>query len=64
MDRGLSMKMLKRHLQTVHGVSPSQYRARWNLAGDYPMVARQYAALRSSLAKKSGLGKRPVPREP
>ena len=63
MDCGLSMKMLKRHLQTVHGVSPSQYRARWNLAGDYPMVARQYAALRSSLAKKSGLGKRPVPRE-
>lgn len=62
MDCGLSMKMLKRHLQTVHGVSPSQYRASWNLAGDYPMVARQYAALRSSLAKKSGLGKRPIPR--
>ncbi len=62
MDCGLSMKMLKRHLQTVHGISPAQYRTRWNLAGDYPMVARQYAALRSSLAKESGLGKRPIPR--
>ncbi len=62
MDCGLSMKMLKRHLQTVHSLSPAQYRAKWNLPGDYPMVARQYADLRSSLAKESGLGKRPVPR--
>lgn len=60
MECGLSMKMLKRHLQTVHNLSPSQYRAKFQLAGDYPMVARQYAALRSSLAKESGLGKRPV----
>ncbi len=62
MDCGLHMKMLKRHLQTVHHLSPAQYRARWNLAGDYPMVARQYADLRSSLAKESGLGKRPSAR--
>ena len=62
MGCGLSMKMLKRHLQTVHGMSPAQYRAQWNLPGDYPMVARQYATLRSNLAKESGLGKRPVPR--
>lgn len=62
MECGLHMKMLKRHLQTVHNETPAQYRAKWNLPGDYPMVARQYAALRSSLAKASGLGKRPAPR--
>ena len=59
MECGLHMKMLKRHLQTVHNETPVQYRTKWNLPGDYPMVARQYAALRSSLAKESGLGKRP-----
>jgi predicted transcriptional regulator len=58
MECGLRMKMLKRHLQTVHNETPSQYRAKWNLAADYPMVARQYASLRSSLAMRSGLGKR------
>jgi predicted transcriptional regulator len=58
MECGLHMKMLKRHLKTVHKESPAQYRTKWNLPGDYPMVARQYAALRSSLAKESGLGKR------
>ena len=62
MECGLHMKMLKRHLQTVHNETPAQYRAKWNLPGDYPMVARQYAALRSSLAKESGLGKRPASR--
>jgi predicted transcriptional regulator len=59
LECGLHMKMLKRHLQTVHKLSPAQYRAKWRLAGDYPLVARQYAALRSNLAKESGLGKRP-----
>jgi predicted transcriptional regulator len=59
LDCGLHMKMLKRHLQSVHNSTPSEYRAKWRLSGDYPMVARQYAALRSSLAKESGLGKRP-----
>ena len=62
LDCGANMKMLKRHLQTVHRMSPAQYRAKWSLPSDYPMVARQYAALRSSLAKESGLGKRPGPR--
>jgi len=62
MECGLHMKMLKRHLQTVHNTTPTQYREKWHLPGDYPMVALQYAALRSSLAKESGLGKRPVPR--
>jgi predicted transcriptional regulator len=62
MECGLHMKMLKRHLQTVHNTTPTQYREKWQLPGDYPMVALQYAALRSSLAKESGLGKRPMPR--
>jgi predicted transcriptional regulator len=62
MECGLHMKMLKRHLQTVHSSSPAQYREKWQLPGDYPMVAVQYAALRSNLAKESGLGKRQVPR--
>jgi predicted transcriptional regulator len=61
LECGLSMKMLKRHLQTVHNMSPAQYRAKFRLPGDHPMVAREYAELRSSLAKESGLGKRPVP---
>jgi predicted transcriptional regulator len=62
MECGLHMKMLKRHLQTVHNTTPAEYREKWHLPGDYPMVARQYAELRSSLAKESGLGKRAVPR--
>ncbi len=62
LECGLHMKMLKRHLQTVHNTTPAQYREKWHLPGDYPMVAHQYAALRSSLAKESGLGKRPVTR--
>jgi predicted transcriptional regulator len=62
MECGLHMKMLKRHLQTVHNTTPTEYREKWQLPGDYPMVALQYAALRSNLAKESGLGKRPVPR--
>jgi predicted transcriptional regulator len=62
LECGSRMKMLKRHLQTVHNETPAQYRAKWRLAGDYPMVAREYAELRSSLAKESGLGKRPSSR--
>jgi predicted transcriptional regulator len=53
------MKMLKRHLQTVHGVTPREYRAKWGLSDDYPMVAANYAKLRSSLALESGLGLKP-----
>jgi predicted transcriptional regulator len=56
---GLTMKMLKRHLITVHGLTPDEYRTKWRLAADAPMVTPEYAKLRSSLAKQSGLGKRP-----
>ena len=59
LEDGLTMKMLKRHLITVHGLTPDQYREKWGLPPDYPMVAADYAKLRSSLAKQSGLGRRP-----
>jgi predicted transcriptional regulator len=62
MEDGLSMKMLKRHLQTVHGLTPDQYRAKWGLPDDYPMVAKDYAKLRSNLALQSGLGLKPEDR--
>ena len=53
------MKMLKRHLKTSFNMTPDQYRERWGLAQDYPMVAPRYAKQRSSLAKKIGLGTTP-----
>ena len=56
MEDGLSMKMLKRHLLTVHGMTPDEYRAKWSLPESYPMVASDYAKLRSVLALQSGLG--------
>jgi predicted transcriptional regulator len=62
MEDGLSMKMLKRHLQTVHGMTPEDYRAKWKLPDDYPMVAKDYARLRSNLALQSGLGLKPEDR--
>lgn len=62
MEDGLTMKMLKRHLLTVHGMTPDEYRAKWGLPSDYPMVAAEYAKLRSSLALKSGLGRKPEDR--
>jgi predicted transcriptional regulator len=62
MEDGLTMKMLKRHLLTVHGMTPDEYRAKWNLPTDYPMVASNYAKLRSSLALQSGLGLKPEDR--
>jgi predicted transcriptional regulator len=62
MEDGLSMKMLKRHLLTVHGMTPEEYRAKWNLPESYPMVAAEYARLRSSLALQSGLGLKPEDR--
>ena len=48
--------MLKRHLMTHYGLTPDQYRAKWGLAADYPMVAPNYALQRQALAKKIGLG--------
>ncbi len=56
------MKMLKRHLLTVHGMTPAEYREKWGLPDDYPMVAEEYAKLRSSLALQSGLGLKPEDR--
>ena len=50
--------MLKRHLRTAYNMSPADYRERWGLPPDYPMVAPNYAKQRSRLAKKIGLGKR------
>lgn len=55
LDDGRKFKSLKRHLASL-GMTPDQYRAKWNLAPDYPMVASNYAATRSALAKKIGLG--------
>jgi predicted transcriptional regulator len=52
--------MLKRHLQTAYNMTPDQYRERWGLPHDYPMVAPKYAAHRSSLAKSIGLGRKVV----
>jgi predicted transcriptional regulator len=57
LDCGKKSPMLKRHLTTAHGLTPDEYRTRWNLPSDYPMVARNYSARRSELAKALGLGK-------
>lgn len=59
LEDGKKMKMLKRHLMTDHGMTPEEYRARWNLPADYPMVAPDYAEKRRELAKKIGLGRKP-----
>lgn len=59
LEDGKKLKMLKRHLKTAYNMTPEQYRERWGLAADYPMVAPNYAEHRSSLAKKNGLGRKP-----
>ena len=59
LEDGKKLKMLKRHLRTAYKMSPEQYRERWGLTHDYPMVAPSYAHHRSSLAKTIGLGTRP-----
>lgn len=56
LEDGKKFKSLKRHLRTSYDMSPEQYRAKWNLPADYPMVAPAYAEARSNLAKKMGLG--------
>ena len=58
LDDGKKLKMLKRHLRTTYDMTPDEYRAKWGLAPDYPMVAPDYAAQRSAMAKKIGLGRR------
>jgi predicted transcriptional regulator len=57
LEDGKKLKMLKRYLRSRYGLSPDQYRQRWGLAADYPMVAPAYAARRSDFAKKIGLGR-------
>jgi predicted transcriptional regulator len=56
LEDGRKFKSLKRHLRTQYRMTPDQYRAKWNLSADYPMVAPNYAAARSQLAKQMGLG--------
>src|SRR6185312_15792758 len=56
LEDGKKLKMLKRHLKTAYNMTPEQYRDRWGLPPDYPMVAPNYAVARSQLAKKMGLG--------
>lgn len=58
LEDGKTFKSLKRHLRTDHDLTPDEYRAKWALARDYPMVAPAYAAARSELAKSMGLGQR------
>ena len=64
LEDGKKLKMLKRHLKTAYNLTPDQYREKWGLRRDYPMVAPNYAEHRSSLAKKIGLGRRPEPFKP
>ncbi|MDE1146202.1 MAG: MucR family transcriptional regulator [Azospirillaceae bacterium] len=58
LEDGRKLKMLKRHLRTAYGLSPEEYRVKWGLPTDYPMVAPNYAEQRSGLAKAIGLGQR------
>jgi predicted transcriptional regulator len=58
LEDGMGLKMLKRHLMTHHNMTPDQYRARWKLPNDYPMVAPDYTETRRDLAKKIGLGRK------
>lgn len=59
LECGARQKSMRRHIRTSHGMSPEEYRARWGLGSDYPMVAPDYADRRSQLAKASGLGRKP-----
>jgi len=61
LEDGRKLKVLKRHLRTRHGLTPEEYRAKWQLPSDYPMTASEYVAQCSVLAKKAGLGRRSVP---
>ena len=57
LEDGKKLKMLKRHLRSTYNMTPDEYRAKWGLAADYPMVAPRYAEQRSEFAKKIGLGR-------
>ena len=58
LEDGKKLKMLKRHLRAAYGMSPDEYRAKWGLPADYPMVAPNYALQRSAFAKEIGLGRK------
>ena len=58
LEDGKKLKMLKRHLRNAFDMSPDDYRQKWGLSSDYPMVAPEYAARRSAMAKKIGLGRK------
>ena len=58
LECGKEQKMLKRHLHSAHDTTPDEYRAKWGLAHDYPMVAPEYSTIRKKLAKKIGLGRK------
>jgi predicted transcriptional regulator len=58
LEDGKKLKMLKRHLRAAYGMTPDEYRAKWNLPADYPMVAPNYAEQRSAFAKQIGLGRK------
>jgi predicted transcriptional regulator len=60
LEDGKRFKSLKRHLRTRYNMSPEEYRAKWNLPADYPMVAPNYALARSNLAKEMGLGQKKI----
>jgi predicted transcriptional regulator len=64
LEDGKKLKMLKRHLMTAYNMTPEEYRAKWGLPYDYPMVAPNYAKKRQELAKKIGLGRKPRVIEP
>jgi len=64
LEDGKKLKMLKRHLMTHYQMTPDDYRRRWGLPSDYPMVAPNYAEKRRELAKKIGLGRKPAARRP
>jgi predicted transcriptional regulator len=58
LEDGKKLKMLKRHLRTTYNMTPEEYRTKWNLPADYPMVAPNYARQRSEFAKRTGLGRK------
>jgi predicted transcriptional regulator len=60
LECGAKQKTLKRHIGTAHALTPDQYRAKWSLPASYPMVAPNYAAARSEMAKRIGLGRKPA----
>ena len=64
LEDGRKFKSLKRHLSSHYGLTPDEYRTKWGLPADYPMVAPNYAAARSALAKGMGLGRKPKPEKP